>query len=969
MKFNHDYFNTLSPPQYILIKANGDRISPIECITKKYSFKFNLIDQIEFETYMYLNGKLNPIYNLITEGKFIEVEDLGKFVLSDIDIDSEGDKFEKKTCKALSMEILLGQKYLETFSINMGTTESIDGVVFYNLQNPNKSLLHLVLEKCPDWEIGHIDTSLMTVERCFEITRQDIYSFLTQDVSNAFQCIFQFDSLRGRINVYKEDNVGKDTDIFVSYNNLLNNTSISSSIDDIKTCLTVVGADDLSLREVNMGYDKIYMLDYYNSTEYMSQGLFDAYNTWKKKWNDNLSTYSSLLSQYQDFYKRINYLTNEKMPTVPGSTNWTEYGLVPLQEQKKIHEEKLSIMIKSGHGDTANPNYNTRYIPTYNLINSIKAQISVIESEISVLKSQQSVIGTKMNTIIDSLDMRRNFTKEQLNELTKFIREDELSSTNFVVTDTMTDSERIDMLNEMLEYGRKELRKKSQPQLQFQANLVNLFEIKEFSDCSIDFDVGNFINVILRDDYIIKARLLTIDMDFYNPENFSVTFGNLNKVNGKNKFTDITKAIDTATSVATTVSFNSSHWNKANKDATEINQMLADGLLAAGESLKTARSDITIDDRGIIVSNIPESKYPNDRIFIGNSQILFSDDDFKSIKTGLGRLTYTKKGVTYNDFGLLANFVIAGYIAGSTIEGNEVIAGTITGSHINNGNGTFAVTPDGRVTASVGNIAGWELSKNAIYNNIPFTNQKNSKSTGMGTYGGNWAFWAGNGKFSVDQDGRIVAESGVIGGCEIGANYIKATNGNWQINSDGSASFRNVYVNGVQAGSAFGGVTFNGSGTYGGFNNGLFAGSSFGLNGGALNNFNDLVANKVTAAYIDATVQLSAKYATIDTLNATTATINQLIANNLQSINILTQNLSATNAEIKHLKSESISVNRLKAGTVNGRRIDWQEISVPSGYGQASGNFIKADGTTGNAVTNFIVYTRRIYVMAHASDD
>lgn len=84
----------------------------------------------------------------------------------------------------------MGQKYLENFTINMGTVESIDGVQFYNIAAPDKSLLHLVLEKCPDWTIGHIDVALRTMQRSFEVTKQDVYSFITTDVSEAFECIF-----------------------------------------------------------------------------------------------------------------------------------------------------------------------------------------------------------------------------------------------------------------------------------------------------------------------------------------------------------------------------------------------------------------------------------------------------------------------------------------------------------------------------------------------------------------------------------------------------------------------------------------------------------------------------------------------------------------------------------------------------------------------------------------------------------
>ena len=788
IRFNKDIFNNLVPPAFIFTKANNDRLHTLNCTEKKYYFKFNSPDVIEFKTYMLTDNVKNPAYDSLVEGQFIEVEDIGRFIISDVSIESKSKEFECKDCKAIGIETMLGQKYLELFSINMGTTESIDKVKFYNLANPNKSLLHLALAKCPDWTIGHVDTSLMTIERCFEITRQDVYSFLTQDVATAFQCVFLFDTLHQRINIYSEDTVGNDTDIFVTYNNLLKSTNISSSIDDIKTCLTVTGADDLNLREVNMGYDKIYMLDYFNSTEFMSKGLYGAYNKWIKKWNDNISSYTSLLSQYQNYYNQINNLTNKKMPTNPESTNWAEYGLVPLKEKLATYEQKQAVMIKAGQGNKDHKDYTKLYLPVFNAINSIKAQIKVVEKQLSSLKTQQSSIGTRMNNIISSIDMKNNFTSEQLKELNKFIREDELSSSNFVVTDTMTDSERMDMLKEMLEFGQKELQKVSQPQLQFSAEMLNLFEMDEFKNCSVDFEPGNYINIIIRDDYIIKARLLTIDLDFYRPDDFSVTFGNMNKVKGKNIYTDMTKAVDTATSVATTVSFNSSNWNQANKEADNINKIIANGLIAAGESLRTSKSDVTIDDRGIIISNTPESEYPNDRIFIGNSQMLFSDDAFKTIKTALGRVQYTKKGVTYNDFGLIAHLVLAGYIAGSVIEGTEIYGGILQsinyiakkmGTKIDLNKGTFEfnanneskLTLDANGLLTVKGIIkaekGWIGGQNAfIIEDGKIYCKKNSlSSTTNGIYIGTDGIALGaNNVLKLTSDGTFYAEKGYIGG-------------------------------------------------------------------------------------------------------------------------------------------------------------------------------------------------------------
>ena len=953
MQLEKNFYDNLSIPYFILCKANGDRIGSIKCTSKKLKKNFNDYNEISFTTYLYYNNIKNELYDKINELQYIEILDVGRFIIGTVQIYSEGTEFEYKECVALSEEITLAQKYLEEFTINMGTVESIDNVQLYNLSDPSRSLLHLVLEKFPNWEIGHVDTELYTIQRCFEITRQDIYSFLITDISKAFQCIFDFDTLNHRINIYKENAVGDDTNIYISYNNLLKNTNISSSIDDIKTCLTVLGADDLSLREVNMGYKEIYNIDYFHNLEYMSQDLYDAYTKWKIKWNDNVSSYENLVTQYQNYYTQIHFLESEKMPSASGSTNWNEYGLNPLKEQLSAYEQKQAVMIKAGQGVSTHKDYNTLYIPCYNIIQNIKSKISQLESQISNLKDQQNNIGKQMDVIISSISMKNNFTDLQLNELSNWIREDELSSSNFIVTDTMTDSERMDMLHEMLDYGREELLKVSQPTIQFSCNMANIFAIPEFNCISDKFEVGNYIHICLRDDYIIKARMLTLEINFYDENDFSVTFGNIMKVRNSKLFCDITEALSLAKSTSTSVSFNSSNWNQSNKDTSAINKMLADGLLAAGKSLHNSKSDVLIDDRGILISNTLESKYPNDRIFMGNSQILFSDDNLKTIKTALGRVQYTKKGTTYNDFGLLAQFVIAGYIAGSIIEGTEFI----------NGNGTFSVSPEGYLISKKGNIAGWEITDNAIYNNIPFTNQKKSNSTGMGTYGDNWAFWAGDGKFSVNQNGEIIAEFGKIGGAEIGNTYLKSTNGNWQLNSNGYATLKGAMINGVDFGSTFGGITYNGNGTYGGFNNGFFAGSSFGLSGGALTNFNDLVANKVTAAYIDATVQLSANYATIGSLDATKARISEIEANYISASTVAANYATIGSLNAYRLKATKITAEEL---TFQGENVRWDRVEVVTSYYPIYVTVKRAtDGTDVNVVADFRLTTRPVYVMSN----
>lgn len=663
-----DFFNNPIVPSYILCKSNKERIGSISCINKNMNINVNSLDEVSFKTYLFNDGEKNIYYDLIDTMKYILLPDIGFYLISSVTINSEGTDFEYKDIIATSSECLLAQKYLETFTINMGTTESIDGVRLYDIADTSKSLLHLVLEKVPNWKIGHIDVGLNTMERSFQVDRQDVYSFLKTDVEKAFECVILFDTLTNTINIYKEENISKDTNVYVSYNNLLKTANVSCSVDDIKTCLTLTGADDLNIREVNMGFDRIYNLDYYHNTEYMSKELYDAWGIWHNKRNGYLESYTTLLSQYQKYYAQINEITHRRMPDEPDSTTWSEYGLEPLKTKLKEYEQKQSVMIKSGWGNTSSNNYESQYLPVFNTITEINKQLSLVNSELDEVSRLKDEVYSQMSVIINDVAIENNFSKELRDELSTFIREDELSSENYVVTSVMTDEERFQMLHDFLDHGNKELVKRAIPQLSFTADIMNLFAMEEFSSWYEDFNIRNYIHVSLRDGFLVKAKLLNISFNFLDSTEFEVTFGNVIKTDGK--LSDITETIAMAQSAATSVSFNSSYWNQAAKDTSSIGKMLEDGLLSAGNALTSGvDSEMVIDERGIFVKTISGDYADKDSIFIGGGRILFTDDNWKSVAMAVGRADVNGE----SRFGVFADFVIAGYIAGSTIEGNNTV--------------------------------------------------------------------------------------------------------------------------------------------------------------------------------------------------------------------------------------------------------------------------------------------------------
>lgn len=976
MRINKDFFDHPAVPPFLLCKANKERIGVLQCTEKTMEIKFSDLNEISFTTYLYTNNERNPYYNSVDLMKYILLPENGFFAITSVNIESEDTEFECKRVTAKSSECLLAQKYLEEFTVNMGTVESVDGVQLYNLRDHSRSLLHLVLEKCPDWQIGHMDPALMTMQRSFETSRQDIYSFLNSEIATAFECALQFDTLNNLIHVYKQDQMGKNTDIHVSYGNLLKNTSLSCNTDHIKTCLTITGSDDLTVREINLGYNKIYNFTYYHSTDYMSRKLYDSYGRWAALRKEKLPDYSSLLSSYQDYYQQINYITHEKMPSTEGSTDWTAYGLNPLKEQLAAYEQRQAVSMKAGHGEPSSSFYQTEYLPLYNAVQAIGAQLKTLEGQVKNLQERQAAVSRQMGDIVSELSMERNFTMEELKELTAFIREDELNSSNYVVTDSMTDEEKFEMLSDLLKFGERELARVSVPELSFQADMANLLAMPEFEAFHEDFEPGNYIWVSLRDDFSIKARLLSVHVNFYDPSDFSVTFGNVVR-KAKNRHFDVAGILTSAQNASTSVSFNASHWNQAAKDASAIGQILEDGLIAAGKYLKNGDdSEMVIDSRGIFV-NTASGKYAGkDSIFAGGGRLLFTDDNWKTVSMSVGRADVTIGGRTESRFGTFADFVISGYVGGSMLEGDDMIGGTLkssnyaagrTGTLINLNNGTFefnagnetklsldaggTLTLKGTIKAEEGWIGGKEAF--IIKNGKMYSGKESFTSSANGIYLGTDGIALGAGNvFTVTPQGALTAKSGTIGGAFISADSIRASNNNWWINANGSASFKNVFVSGVQNGSSFGGLNYAGGITSGNFNGNSYFGSS--------------AANPFTGTTIPHIQTIAADYIRVNYLDTINAKIGGLQAKDAEIMDLV-----STKADIEELDALKATVDTIEATYITARKVKREYMEVinwtKDGYirtDKINLDEVDADKIASKITTSAIIYCNLIHLAA-----
>lgn len=387
MKLPRDLLsNTYTKPDIFLCETDKTKICKLNGSNLQGSFKFNSYSEISFDigrTYIDTTSgetKVHPFYDKVEALRLICLDGFGYFEIQGPGLTGNGIK-EEKNVTAYSLEYTLSQKYLSNFRINQGTVDSlevvyaenedvINPITLYNTANKKLSLLHLALENVYGWTIGHIDDSLKTLSRQFDIDRISVYDFLMTEVCEKFNCYIVFDTINNTINLYAESLTSKfigdgktktftisppfaqietvsvdgykttkwnyysstgtlvlddapalganieavdgaltewETDVFVSFDNLSKEIEVSYDADSIKTVLNVTYGDDLDIREANLGIPYLTDLSYYHTADWMGQDLYDAYTQYMQKSNKYQSNYTANSQEMLEIAHHINF--------------------------------------------------------------------------------------------------------------------------------------------------------------------------------------------------------------------------------------------------------------------------------------------------------------------------------------------------------------------------------------------------------------------------------------------------------------------------------------------------------------------------------------------------------------------------------------------------------------------------------------------------------------------------------------
>lgn len=303
----------------------------------------------------------------------------------------------------------------------------------------------------------------------------------------------------------------------------------------------------------------------------------------------------------------------------------------------------------------------------------------------------QGVCLAQMTRLSELSAMDGYFTEEELVRLSPFMREDEYSDSNFVLTGYESEIEQISVKQSLLKEAKKELKKISQPKLSFGITMGNIMAIPEFACLKEQFRLGSFVKVGIRDGYVKRARLLQVNINFEDLSDFSCEFGDL--VTTKDEVSKTADLLQQAVQAGKTVASSASTWQKGADKATTLDNKIKNGL--ADATLEVGRASgqsLVWNENGLWGRKLIEGttdQYEDEQFRIVNNRILFSDDGFLSSKGLFGK--FEIDGVTH--WGILTDAVIGGYIESATLRGGNL-----------NINDKFIVDEDGTVTMMNANI-------------------------------------------------------------------------------------------------------------------------------------------------------------------------------------------------------------------------------------------------------------------------
>ena len=396
-KFVYDMFDEITPPVIVLSTKYHKHLGTIQnAINIACDFNMASHQEISFDVYKTIDDIACDLWDDIVDLKYIYVPDHNEYYEIQVTMD-DADSTVKHCVGISAGECELSQRYLRDFHCNDDTdinfepiykvkngqavkvnangvvdfaydmyeTDKLEGqdelykaTVFYRKVNSTdstalkkkkrrSSLLYRVLhDKCPDWSVGHIDSTLANIQRTFSTDATTVYDFLTNTIATEIGCLFKFDSVNRKINVYDLKNTCEDCgfrgeyvdecpkcgskkfirgygaykNVNISTDNTALQMSVDGDADSVKNCFRITGGDDLmtaTVRNINPNKSSYIYRFSDDMKADMPEELVEKLNAYETDYNNKIQEYNNKTKLWMEKVDEVLRLQTTMMPKTP----------------------------------------------------------------------------------------------------------------------------------------------------------------------------------------------------------------------------------------------------------------------------------------------------------------------------------------------------------------------------------------------------------------------------------------------------------------------------------------------------------------------------------------------------------------------------------------------------------------------------------------------------------------------------
>lgn len=702
-----DSFGNLEIPQITLCNPDGRALGILSNLSdRKMNIRFNDLSDLSFTIQRGAKACRCPVYEQVEPFRYLLVEGIGYFVITDVSVSEEGnDAF--KTVEASSCEYELN-------NIQLGYYEGTYRFYSGDDSDPKNSLLSDIMKRLPSWRLDtdSIPAAVAARSRTFDTTDQTVYAFLMTELEEAYECLFEFDILNRVIRVYDRYQYDNRTDICLSTEDVLQGLTLRTKSDEIKTALLVKGGNGLDILSVNpLGTNLIYNFSYYATEEWMDAALIEKVKNWQAH-VDALT--SSENSAFQVQRAEISKLQGRKAEKEGEITRLK-------QELSNLQVQQSAIISDTASQDIKNANLKALHPQ----ILAAKSALSTAEGALSSIQTQLNTENDKLLALQKQVRLESVFTPAEMEVLSRFIQQGAYTEENITKQDNMSYEEAQAQALELYNKAQNLLKTISTPRYEYSVETASFVFQKEFAHLTSQLKSGCLIDIRLSEEDIASLLLLEIAVD-YDGRSLSLTFGNRYKLSDPSAlFNDlvggsVAKTASTVEYLRTTFDF-----KQQKDDLDHLAELKDESINLTHNMVVNADNQVMVIDasgingrRAVIGENgLPTGDYEPEVLKITNNTIAFSTDDFETTETVLGK-NLLPDGVTTPDgknymYGLNAKLLMGDLIIGENlkvsgeIEGNIIKAGSIAANQLKIGDPTNLIqahpdmNPDGLKTETV----------------------------------------------------------------------------------------------------------------------------------------------------------------------------------------------------------------------------------------------------------------------------